>query len=62
MDNARKDPKPQQVTSQPAVKKHVGKGVPGEESSKAGSKETDGRSKDDRDGNTEQARNPGQGR
>jgi hypothetical protein len=55
MDKRSRHAKPQQNTTHPEAPQHVGRGVPGESSSKAiSSKQRDGRTGHDKDGNQEQ--------
>jgi len=54
--NKRAPTPPQQVDTHPETKKHVKVGVADDKSSKAASKEPDGRTAQDKDGNEEQSK------
>ena len=59
MDKRSQPAKPQQTTTHPEAPKHVGPGVPGESSSKAiSTKQRDGRTGHDKDGNQEHGQQP----
>jgi hypothetical protein len=51
MDKPRKPGQPQEVTAHPETQKGVPSSAPGDQSSKAGSKQRDGRTGQDKDGN-----------